>query len=137
MDKKSPTVIAEIFVRVKISHSSVREFLYAINFRTLKPVSHTLVYVQGFRMLLILVLSAKKYEISEIKSRTKISAITVLKGGAIISVMHGHFIKYANTHTHTPIHPLLCYLHWPWDPLSSLESTPVSIQVHKQVDCDM
>ena len=53
------TVIAEIFVRVKISYSSVREFSYTINFRTLKAVSHTLVYVQGFRMLLIFVLSAK------------------------------------------------------------------------------
>ena len=53
------TVIAEIFVRVKISYSSVREFSYAINFRTLKAVSHTPVYVQGFRMLLIFVLSAK------------------------------------------------------------------------------
>ena len=53
------TVIAEIFVRVKISYSGVREFSYAINFRTLKPVSHTLAYVQGFRMLLIFVLSAK------------------------------------------------------------------------------
>ena len=39
------TVIAEIFVRVKISYSGVREFSYAINFRTLMPVSHTLVYV--------------------------------------------------------------------------------------------
>ena len=59
LENKEDTVIAEIFVRVKISYSSVREFSYAINFRTLKAVSHTLVYAQGFRMLLIFVLSAK------------------------------------------------------------------------------
>ena len=32
---------------------------------------------------------------------------------------------------------LLSSLYWPWDPLSSLESTPVSIQVSKQTDCNM
>ena len=32
---------------------------------------------------------------------------------------------------------LLCSLYWPWDPLSSLESTPVSIWVPKQVDCNL
>ena len=52
-------MIAEIFVRVKISYSSVRELSYAINLRTLRAVSHTLVYVQDFRLLLIFVLSAK------------------------------------------------------------------------------
>ena len=31
----------------------------------------------------------------------------------------------------------LCSLYWPWYPLSSLESTPVSILVPKQVDCNM
>ena len=32
---------------------------------------------------------------------------------------------------------LLSSLYWPWDPLSSVESTPVSIYVPKQVDCNM
>ena len=32
---------------------------------------------------------------------------------------------------------LLSSLYWPWDPLSFLESTPVSILVPKQVDCNM
>ena len=46
------TVIAEIFVSVNISYSSVRELSYAINFHTARTVSHTLLYVHGFRMLL-------------------------------------------------------------------------------------
>ena len=46
------TVIAEIFVRVKISYSSARELSYAINFRTARAMSHTLVCVHSFRMLL-------------------------------------------------------------------------------------
>ena len=44
------TVITEIFVRVKILYSSVCELSYAINFRTTRTVSHTLLFVQGFRM---------------------------------------------------------------------------------------
>ena len=55
----SNTVIAEIFVRVKISYSSVCQLSYARNFRTATVVSDTLVYVYGFRMLLNFVLSAK------------------------------------------------------------------------------
>ena len=35
-----------------------------------------------------------------------------------------------------PLASLLCSLYWPWDPLSSLKSTPVSIWVPKQVDCN-
>ena len=60
-----------------------------------------------------------------------------------------------NTHTHTHTHTsfrniqqsasfsllllsdLLSSLYWPWDPLSSLDSTHVSIYVPKQVDCNM
>ena len=53
------TVIAEIFVRVKISYSSVCQLSYARNFRTATVVSDTLLYVYGFRMLLNFVLSAK------------------------------------------------------------------------------
>ena len=72
------TVIAEIFVRVKISYSGVRELSYAINFCTSRAVSHTLVlraklsHATNFRTF------SQKYEIYEIKLRTKISAITVL-----------------------------------------------------------
>ena len=36
-----------------------------------------------------------------------------------------------------PLTSLLSSLYWPWDPLSSLESTLVSILVPKQVDCIM
>ena len=53
------TVIAEIFVCVKISYSGVRELSYAINFRTARMVSHTLLYVYGFRMLLNFILPAE------------------------------------------------------------------------------
>ena len=49
------TVIADIFVRVKISYSSVCELSYSINFRT----ANTLSYVHRFRMLLNFVLSAE------------------------------------------------------------------------------
>ena len=63
------TVIAEIFVRVKISYSSIRELSYAINFRTARTVSNTTLYVHGFRMLPNFVLSAEN---TKFKSRTKI-----------------------------------------------------------------
>ena len=53
------TVMAEISVCVKISYPGVREVSYAINFHTARTVSHTLVYVHGFRMLLNFELSAK------------------------------------------------------------------------------
>ena len=53
------TVIAEIFVCVKILYSSVCRLSYARIFRTATVVSDTLVYVYGFRMLLNFVLSAK------------------------------------------------------------------------------
>ena len=46
-------------------------------FRTVTVVSHTLVYVHSFRMVLNSVLSAKSTK-NEIKSRTNISAITLL-----------------------------------------------------------
>ena len=53
------TVIAEISVRVENSYCSVRELSYAINFRTARTVSRTLLCMHGFRMLLNFVLSAK------------------------------------------------------------------------------
>ena len=53
------TVIAEIFVRVKISYSGVCQLSYARIFRTATVVSDTHAYVYGFRMLLNFVLSAK------------------------------------------------------------------------------
>ena len=57
--KKNNSVIAEIFIRVKISYSSVCQLSYARNFRTATLVSDTHAYVYGFRMLLNFVLSAK------------------------------------------------------------------------------
>ena len=53
------TVIVEFFVRVKISYSSVPQLSYATNFRTAPVVSHALVCMHGFRLLLNFVLSAK------------------------------------------------------------------------------
>ena len=54
------TVIAEIFVRVKNSYSSVCQLQsYARHFRTVTVVSDTHAYVYGFRMLLNFVLYAK------------------------------------------------------------------------------
>ena len=59
---------------------------------------------------------------------------------------HTHVRTHMHAHTHTPIvfdrvifplSPLLCYLYWTWGPLLSLEYTPVSVYVSKQVDCNM
>ena len=80
------TVIAEIFVRLKISYSSVRELSYAINFRTSRTARHTLVlrtrllYATNFHTF------SQKYEINKIKSRTKISAITLVQLPCYIGV---------------------------------------------------
>ena len=63
--KDAHTVIVEIFVRVKISYSSVPQRSYATNFRTATVVCHALVYVHGFRMLLNFVLSAKSTKYRE------------------------------------------------------------------------
>ena len=46
-------------------------------------------------------------------------------------------LQYSTVSVIFPLASLLSSLYWPWDPLSSLESTPVSISVPKQVDCDM
>ena len=71
------TVIAEVFVRVNISYSSVRRLSYAINFRATRAVSHTLVYGVWFSYATKFRTFSQKYEKYEIKSRTKISAITL------------------------------------------------------------
>ena len=63
------TVIAEIFVWVKVSYTSVLELLYAINFRRARTVSHTLVCVHAFRVLLNFMLSAKR------ASKTKLNRL--------------------------------------------------------------
>ena len=47
------------------------------------------------------------------------------------------FLEYLAVSVIFPLTSLLSSLYWPWDPLSSLESTPVSIYVPKQVDCNM
>ena len=41
----------------------------------------------------------------------------------------GHFEVFDSHHSSFifPLPPLLCCLHWPWDPLSSLESAPAAI----------
>ena len=45
--------------------------------------------------------------------------------------------EYSTVSVIFPLTSLLSSLYWPWDPLSSLESTPASILVPKQVDCNM
>ena len=99
------TVIAEIFVRVKISYSSVREFSYAINFRTLKPVSRTLVYVQGFRMLLIFVLSAKSTKYTKLNRVLKF-----LRLQYIITVRVANFVAYT-LDDHSSTHRCILHKH--------------------------
>ena len=70
------TVIAEIFVRVKISYSSACQLSYARNFRTSTVVSETHAYVYGFRVLINFVLSANSTKYTKLM-RTKIGGITV------------------------------------------------------------
>ena len=48
----------------------------------------------------------------------------------------GHFGVF-DSQRHFPSYFSSSSLYWPRDPLSSLESTPVSIQVPKQVECNM
>ena len=57
--RRNTTVIVETFVRIKYSSSSVCGLSYAINFRTARATSHTLVHVYRYRMLQNFVLSAK------------------------------------------------------------------------------
>ena len=57
----------------------------------------------------------------------------ILKCAAFLAVLS----EYSAVSVIFPLTSLLSSLSWPWDPLSSLESTPVSIQVPKQVDCNM
>ena len=59
LQSQNITVIAEIFVRVKSSYSTVHQISYTINVRTAVLVSCTLVHLHGFRMLLNFVLSTK------------------------------------------------------------------------------
>ena len=76
------TVIAEIFVRVKISYSGVRGLSYAINFRTARAVSHTLLYVHGFRMLLNFVLSAESTKSTKLNRVRKFLRLQYLRKSA-------------------------------------------------------
>ena len=57
----------------------------------------------------------------------------ILKCSTFVAVIS----EYSTVSVIFPLASLLSSLYWPWDPLSSLESTPVSIQVPKQVDCNM
>ena len=57
----------------------------------------------------------------------------ILKCSTFVAVIS----EYSTVRVIFPLASLLSSLYWPWDPLSSLESTPVSILVPKQVDCNM
>ena len=57
----------------------------------------------------------------------------ILKCSTFLAVIS----EYSAVSVIFPLTSLLSSLYWPWDPLSSLESTPVSIWVPKRVDCNM
>ena len=70
------TVIAEIFVRVKISYSSVCQLSYSRNFHgTATVVSDTHANVYGFRMLLNFVLSAESTKLNRVRNLCDYSKI--------------------------------------------------------------
>ena len=62
-----------------------------------------------------------------------LAVAVILKCSTFVAVIS----EYSTVSVIFPLASLLSSLYWPWDPLSSLESTPVSIQVPKQVDCNM
>ena len=64
--KKNLLLSQKVSVRVKIPYSSVLKLSYAINFRTTRAMSQTLVCVHGFRVLLNFVLSAKSAKYTKI-----------------------------------------------------------------------
>ena len=73
------SVVAEFFVRVKISYSSVSELSYAIDFGTAREVSHTLcAWFPNATKIRTFSRKYERYEMYKNKSRKKISAITVL-----------------------------------------------------------
>ena len=55
-------------------------------------------------------------------------SVRACRGGyfEMFNVLGGHF-EYSTVSVIFPLTSLLSSLYWPWDPLSSLESTPVSI----------
>ena len=65
-------------------------------------------------------------------------SVRACRGGyfEMFDILGAHFGVF-NSQRHFPSSFFLSSLYWPWDPLSSLESTPVSIYVPKQVDCNM
>ena len=73
---KNKTVITNISVSVKNSNSSVCEL--SINTRTARTVSHAIVYIHDFRMLINFVRSA--YEIYKINLPTKVCANKMADG---------------------------------------------------------
>ena len=77
------TVIAEIFVHVKVSYSSVHERSYAINFHTARTMSHTLLNVHGFRMLLNFVLPAKSTKSTKLNRVRKFLRLQYRKIGTV------------------------------------------------------
>ena len=62
-----------------------------------------------------------------------LAVAVILKCSTFVAVIS----EYSTVSVIFPLASLLSSLYWPWDPLSSLESTPVSIWVPKQVDCNM
>ena len=88
------TVIAEIFVRIKISYSSACRVSYAGNFRTATVVSDTLVYVYGFRMLLNFVLSAKSTKYTKLNRVWKFVRLQYVENrGRTLEAMFVRFLS--------------------------------------------
>ena len=71
--------------------------------------------------------STKLYTRARMYARTH-THMRACRGGyfEMFNVLGGHF-KYSTVSVVFPLASLLSSLYWPWDPLSSLESTPVSI----------
>ena len=58
--------------------------------------------------------------------RAGMTQCALVKAVEMLDVLGSHF-KYSTVSVIFPLASLLSSLYWPWDQLSSLESTPVSI----------
>ena len=102
--KTLSTVITKIFIRVKISCSSVGQLSYTINFCTATVVSDSLVYVYGFRMLLNFILSAKSTKSTNLNCVRKFVRLQYpVKLGACTS-----FFAYMYFQSHTALLFVYC-----------------------------
>ena len=95
----SRKLLTNCFVRIKISYSSVRDLSYALNFHTARTVSHTLLYVHGFRMLLNFVLSAKSTKSTKLRQDPPLD----LRFWSFLTFLH-HGIEEVERHRQWKFH---------------------------------